>query len=80
MDVKGAIVRLNNTKIDPADKKLENAIKDGSFSDEKFARGDYTMSAQEKELSSYNIPAILLMNKVDLCSSKRKLKELQESI
>ena len=31
LDVKGAIVRLSQTKIDPADRKLEMAIQDGSF-------------------------------------------------
>jgi hypothetical protein len=32
MDVKGAILRLSNTKIDPIDRKINESIKDGTFS------------------------------------------------
>jgi small GTP-binding protein len=31
-EVKGAVVRLNSTKVDPSDRKLNEAIKDGTFS------------------------------------------------
>ena len=31
MDVKGAIVRLSNTKIDPSDRKLTESMKEGTF-------------------------------------------------
>ena len=80
MDVKGAIVRLSRTKIDPSDRKLNEAIKNGTFTQERFERGEYTMSEEEKQLYSFNIPAILVMNKVDLVTSKRRLKTLQHEI
>jgi hypothetical protein len=75
-DVKGAIVRLSNTFVDPIDRKLNLAIKDGSFNEERLKAGDYEMSEEEKRLYSYNIPSILVMNKVDLVTSKRRLKSL----
>ena len=31
MDVKGAIVRLSKTKIDPSDRKLNESMKEGTF-------------------------------------------------
>ena len=76
MDVKGAIVRLSQTKIDPADRKLEMAIQEGSFTQDRLDRGEYSMSEEEKQFYSFNMPAILLMNKVDLVTSKRRLKNL----
>ena len=36
LDVRGAVVRLSRTKIDPEDRKLNDAMKDGSFNDEAF--------------------------------------------
>lgn len=38
------------------------------------------MSEEEKALYSFNIPSILVMNKVDLVTSKKKLKSLQNEI
>lgn len=76
MDIKAAIVRLNNTRVDPTDKKVTDAIRDGSFSQDKFDRGDYFMTEEEKQLQSFVIPSILIMNKVDLVTSKRRLKSL----
>ena len=70
MDVKGAIVRLSNTKIDPIDRKINESIKDGTFSQDRVDRGEYEMSDEEKKLYSYNIPSVLVMNKVDLVTSK----------
>lgn len=32
IDVKGAIIRLSNTHVDPTDRKLNDAIKDGTYS------------------------------------------------
>jgi GTP-binding protein Era len=31
MDVKGAIVRLSNTRVDPSDRKLNESMKEGTF-------------------------------------------------
>ena len=36
MEVTGAIIRLSKSKFDPVDYKLNQLIKDGTFSDEKF--------------------------------------------
>ena len=38
------------------------------------------MDEDEKQLYSYNIPSVLVMNKVDLVTSKRRLKDLQHDI
>ena len=80
MDVKGAIMRLNNTKIDPSDKKINDSIKEGTFSQERLEAGDYEMSEEEKQFYSYNIPAVLVMNKVDLITSKKRMRNLQDEI
>ena len=77
LDVRGAVIRLSRTKIDPEDRKISDAMKDGSFSDEAFQRGDYMMTEDEKRLHSYHLPSILVMNKVDLVTSKRRLRTLQ---
>lgn len=79
-DVRSAIIRLSKTKVDPVDRIINLAIKDGSFSEEKLIRGDYQMSDEEKRLYSYNMPAILVMNKVDLVTSKRRLRSLQHEL
>ena len=70
------MVRLSKTTVDPEDKKILDSIKDGTFSQEKLERGDYYMSLEDKQLASYNIPSILVMNKVDLITSKRRLRAL----
>ena len=38
------------------------------------------MDDEEKELYSYNMPAILLMNKIDLVTSKLRLRSLQNEL
>lgn len=80
MDVKGAVVRLSRTKVDPSDRKLQQAMKDGSFSQERLDAGEYAMTPEEKALYSFHIPSILVMNKVDLLTSKRRLKALQSEL
>jgi GTPase len=32
MDIKGAVMRLNNTKVDPSERKINDSIKEGTFS------------------------------------------------
>ena len=71
---------MSNTLLDPVDRKLNLSIKDGTFSEERLKAGDYDMSDEEKKLLSCNIPSILVMNKVDLVTSKRRLRNLQNSI
>ena len=48
MDVKGAIVRLSRTKVDPSDRKLNEAMKNGTFTQDRLESGEYTMSEEEK--------------------------------
>jgi len=36
MEVTGAIIRLSKTKFDPEDRKINQSIKDGTFSESKF--------------------------------------------
>ena len=43
-EVRGAVVRLNKTTVDPEQRKITDAIKDGSFSEERLERGDYALS------------------------------------
>ena len=76
LDVKGAIVRLSNLKIDPQDQKISKAMKENTFSEERMMKGDYEVSEEEKKYLSYNIPSILVLNKVDLVTSKRMLRNL----
>jgi|TARA_B110000285_G_C14835949_1_gene473084 GTPase Era involved in 16S rRNA processing len=38
------------------------------------------MTDEEKALYSFNIPSILVMNKVDLVTSKKRLRTLQNEI
>ena len=46
-EVRGAVVRLNKTRVDPEQRKINESIKDGSFSEERLARGDYALSQDE---------------------------------
>ena len=80
MDVKGAVVRLSQSKIDPSNRKMIHSMKEGTFTQERLDRGDYLMTDEEKDLYSYNIPSILVMNKVDLVTSKRRLKQLEHDL
>ena len=75
-DVKNAIIRLSKSKFDPEQRIINLAMKDGSFSQEKLERGDYSIPEDEKHLYSFNIPAILVLNKVDLVTSKRRLRTM----
>ena len=54
-------------------------MSDGSFSDEAFKAGKYDMTAEEKSLAG-GMPCILVLNKVDLISNKRKMRELQAEL
>jgi GTP-binding protein Era len=38
------------------------------------------MTDEEKKYYSYNIPSVLVMNKVDLVTSKRRLRTLQDEL
>jgi GTPase Era involved in 16S rRNA processing len=52
-EVKETILRLNKLRFDPETRKVVDAIKDDSYSDERLAKGFYEMTEQEKELSSW---------------------------
>eukprot|EP00347_Sterkiella_histriomuscorum_P018863 403343883 len=79
-EVKEAIKRLKQTKIDPQHQKILDALQDDSFTDEKFSKGFYEMTEQEKEFQTYNIPSLLILNKVDLVTNKGKLRDLQNEL
>lgn len=55
-------------------------MKNDAFSETNFEKGLYDMDKQEKELQSYNLPSILIMNKVDLVSNKVKMRNLQNEL
>lgn len=57
-----------------------DSVRDDSFSDDKFNRGDYFMSEEEKKYQTYNIPSILVLNKVDLVTSKVKFRDMQNEL
>mmetsp|Transcript_17539 Transcript_17539/g.29587 ORF Transcript_17539/g.29587 Transcript_17539/m.29587 type:complete len:304 (+) Transcript_17539:458-1369(+) len=77
-EIKGSLIRLKNTKVDPSDQKIIQSIKQQDFDGDDFSK--FEMSQEEKNLYSYQIPSILVLNKIDLVSSKKRLKELQNEV
>lgn len=69
-------MRLKKIIIDPENQKIIDQIKDGTFSDEKFEKGLYNFTEEERKLQSYHLPQILVLNKVDLVTNKIKFREL----
>ena len=55
-------------------------VLDGSFSEKQFSQGKHLLSDQERSLKSFNLPSILVMNKVDLVTNKQKLRDLQNEL
>ena len=78
--LKQTVTRLKRLRFDPENRKLLDAMKDGTFSDEKFEKGFYDMSEEEKKLHSWHMPSVLVMNKVDLVTNKVKMRSLQNEI
>ena len=71
--------RLASKGFDPQNKLILDAMQDGSFDEAAFASGAYQMTQQEKDLVGA-FPSTLVLNKVDLISSKRKMRELQAEL
>ncbi len=76
LQVKESVLRLKKIRIDPENQKIIDQIKDGSFSEEKFERGVYNFTEEERVLHSSHLPQILVLNKVDLVTNKIKFREL----
>ena len=75
-EVKGAVVRLNKRKqsVNPYMNRLNDLIEDISFSDEAIMRE--LANNEEAMLIEGGLPCVLVMNKVDLVTNKRKMKAL----
>ena len=58
---------------------INRAMKDDAFSDELFARGDFSLTEQDKELFG-RMPVSLVMNKVDIVTNKKRLRNLQSEL
>ena len=56
--------------------KILDSLKDDSFSEDKFDKVEYNMSKEEKNLQTFSLPSILVLNKVDLVTNKAKLRSL----
>jgi len=54
---------------------MMEAIMDDSFDNEAWQRGEYDMEEKEKEMAG-GLPCILILNKVDLITNKRKMRTL----
>ena len=75
-EVRGSLIRLSKTRVDPEYKKMADAFKDGTYSEEAHARGDYKLTNEERKRVDQSIPSVLVLNKVDLLTSKRRLRAL----
>ena len=75
-EVKSAVVRLNKRKqsVNPYMNRLNDLIEDISFSDEAIMRE--LANNEEAMLIEGGLPCVLVMNKVDLVTNKRKMKAL----
>ena len=45
-------------------------VLEGTFSEKQFMEGSHLLGEQERQLKSFNLPSILVMNKVDLVTNK----------
>ena len=52
-EVREAIIRLKKLKFDPQTRKIQDAVKEDSYTEDKFLKGYYDMSEKEKELLSW---------------------------
>lgn len=78
--VRDAIKRLSKVSFDPEDRRVIQAMQDDSFTEEAFTRGQYSMTASERELAGSGHQVTLVLNKVDLITNKRKLRSLQSEL
>ena len=58
-------------------KRLMNAIKDDSFDPKNLSQ--YILSEENKHVDN-RLPSVLVLNKVDLVTNRRKFKTLQHEI
>ncbi|CDW81315.1 gtpase era [Stylonychia lemnae] len=79
-EVKQSIQRLKEIQIDPQHQKILDALLDDSFTEQKYKEGFYEMNDQEKAFQTYNLPSVLVLNKVDLITNKQKLRDLQNEL
>jgi hypothetical protein len=55
-------------------------MQEGSFNEDKYAKGLYGVDEEEKAFHATILPQILVLNKVDLVSNKQKFRELQNEL
>lgn len=75
-EVKASILRLKEQRMDPETQKMLDQMQEGTFNEDKYAKGLYNVDDEEKALHSTILPQILVLNKVDLVSNKMKFREL----
>jgi len=81
-EVRNSLILFNKlaTKgFDPQNKLILDAMQDGSFDEAAFDAGAYQMTQHEQDMVGA-FPSTLILNKVDLVSNKRKMKELQAEL
>ena len=77
-EVRNSLIRLQriaHEDFDPQDKAILDAMADRSFSDEAYERGAYEMTDEQKAMAG-GLPCTLVLNKVDLITNKRKMRDL----
>lgn len=79
-ETRESILRLRKLVNDPQDQKIIESMKNDTFSEDKMEKGFYDMSEEEQKLSSWNLPSILVLNKIDLVNNKVKLRNLQNEL
>ena len=77
-NVKHATIRLANMRIDYQTKRVMDALRDKSF-DIKRYKEDF-MNHESDSMIDTRIPSILVMNKVDLVTNRKKFKFLQHEL
>lgn len=78
-EVKEALIRLNKRaqSMDVQSRRIMEAIQDDSFSE---ANLDKYLLSEEQKVQEGGLPCILVLNKVDLVTSKRKMRNLQAEL
>jgi GTP-binding protein Era len=79
-DTKESLKRLNKLIDDPSLRRFNDAMKSGTYSEDALERGDYNLDQDELKYTAVHYPQILVMNKVDLVYSKKKLRYLQSEL
>lgn len=78
--LKKAVLRLKATKISNRIRRLNKQLAKEEYTDDGLEDIRAGLMTEEEEMIEQQIPAVLVMNKVDLVTSKRRLRELQNEL